>query len=78
MNYDTASAALALSGGGGKLLLIPVIRNGRTPQRRLIREALIIEVCEDDRGTMLTLASTEILQTTLSFDEVNQMMTPFI
>lgn len=78
MSYDTASAALALSAGGGKLLLIPVIERGGKTQRRLIREALIIEVSDDERNTTLRLATTEIIETSLTFDEVHAMLTSFI
>lgn len=74
-NYDTASAALALSGGSGKLLDIPIFdRNGKT-QRRLIWEALIIEVYEDSRGTTLRMATSEVLSTPLTFDEVKVILT---
>ncbi len=72
--YDTASAALALSGGPGRLIEIPVVDRSGKIQRRLIWEALIIEVYEDSRNTTLRLATSEVLYTSLAFDEIKVML----
>ncbi|MFL1449173.1 hypothetical protein ACI77O_12330 [Pseudomonas tritici] len=77
MSYDTKSAALALSGGCGKLIEIPVNPSGRPQapaQRRLIRANLVIDVYDNERGTSLRMATSEIIETNLSFDEVKELL----
>lgn len=77
MSFDTNSAALAMSGGCGKLIEIPVKPNGRPDaptERRLIRANLVIAVYDDSRGTNLRMATTEIIETSLSFDDVKELL----
>ncbi|MGP4920690.1 MULTISPECIES: hypothetical protein [Pseudomonas] len=77
MSFDTNSAALAMSGGCGKLVEIPVKPNGRPEaaiERRLIRPNLVIAVYADSRGTTLRMVTSEIIETSLSFDEVKELL----